>query len=130
MHPRMQPIFLRSMSPESVHDILLGDALVLAYIDWEAFFQQANDKGINARWTTRRERKEVTGTLGRQDQAFRRDGRTPVFERGEAACRLLGGAAQRLVAEGTCPHSLLQLIEDTLCRSNEWDDGPGVDLRL
>ena len=48
MHPRMQPILLRAMSPESVYDILLGDALVLAYIDWDAFFQQANENGIDA----------------------------------------------------------------------------------
>ena len=124
MHPRMQPIFLREMSPESIFDILLGDALVLAYIDWETFFQQANDKGINARWTTRRERKGITEIYGRQEQAFRRDGHTPVFEMGEAECPLLGGAAQRLVVEGASPHSLLQLIEDTLRRESESEDGP------
>ena len=129
MHPRMQPIFLRGMSPESVHDILLGDALVLAYIDWDAFFQQANEKGINARWTTRGERKEITETLRRQDQAYRRDGRIPVFEMGGAECPLLGGAAQRLVVEGTSPHSLLKMVEDTLQRWSESEDGPGVDLR-
>ena len=129
MHPRMQPMFLRSMSPESVHDILLGDALVLAYIDWDAFFQQANDKGINARWTTRGERKGITETLGRQDQAFRHDGRTPVFTLGEEEYCPLGGAAQRIVVEGTSPRSSLQMIEDALRRWNESEDGPGVDLR-
>ena len=129
MHPRMQPIFLRALSPESIFDTLLGDALILAYVDWDAFFQQANNRGINARWTTCGERKGITETLHRQDQAFRRDGRTPVFEKGEAACPLLGGAAQRLVVEGTSPHSLLQMIEDTLRRWNECEDGPGVDLR-
>ena len=129
MHPRMQPMFLRAMSPESVHDILLGDALVLAYIDWDAFFQQANDKWINARWTTRGERKRITETLGRQDQAFRRDGRTPVFGLGEHEYYPLGGAAQRIVVEGTSPRSSLQMIEDALRRWNESEDGPGVDLR-
>ena len=129
MHPRMQPIFLRAMSPESVHDILLGDALVLAYIDWDAFFQQANDKGINARWTTRGERKGITETLGRQDQAFRHDGRTPVFGLGEEEYCPLGGTAQRIVVEGTSPRSSLQMIEDALRRWNESEDGPGVDLR-
>ena len=128
LHPRMQPIFLRAMSPESVHDILLGDALVLAYIDWKAFFQQANDKGINTRWTTRGERKEITELYGRQEQAFRLDGHTPVFEMGGAKYQLLGGSAQRLVVEGTSPHSLLQLIEDTLRRWSESEDGLGVDL--
>ena len=128
MHPRMQPIFLRDMSPESVHDILLGDALVLAYIDWDAFFQQASDKGINARWTTRGERKGITEIYGgRLEQAFRRDGHTPVFEMGGAECPLLGGAAQRLVVEGTSPRSLLQMIEDTLLRWSESENGPGVD---
>ena len=34
MHPRMQPIFLRGMPSESILDVLLGDILVLAYIDW------------------------------------------------------------------------------------------------
>ena len=129
MHPRMQPIFLRAMSAEWVHDILLGDALVLAYIDWDAFFQQANDKGINARWTTRGERKGITETLGRQDQAFRRDGRTPVFGLGEEEYYPLGGAAQRIVVEGTSPRSSLQIIEDALRRWNESEDGPRVDLR-
>ena len=129
MHPRMQPIFLRAMSPESVHDILLGDALVLAYIDRDAFFQQANDKGINARWTTRGERKGITETLGRQDQAFRHDGRTPVFGLGEEEYCPLGGTAQRIVVEGTSPRSSLQMIEDALRRWNESEDGPGVDLR-
>ena len=129
MHPRMQPIFLRSMSPESVYDILLGDALVLAYMDWDAFFQQANDKGINARWTTRRERQEITEIPGRPDQAFRSDGRTPVFSLGDQKYSSLGGAAQRIVVEGTHPRSLLQMIEDTLRRWNEYEDGPGVDLR-
>ena len=129
MHPRMQPIFLRAMSPESVHDMLLGDALVLAYIDWDAFFQQANGKGIDARWTTRGERKGITEIYdGRLEQAFRRDGHAPVFEMGGAECPLLGGAAQRLVVEGTSPHSLLQMIEDTLRRWSESEEGPGVDL--
>ena len=129
MHPRMQPIFFRAMSPESVHDILLGDALVLAYIDWDEFFQQANDKGINARWTTRGERKEIAETLGRQDQAFRRDGRTPVFSLGKQEYRPLGGVAQRIVVEGTSPNSVLQMIYGALRRWNESEDGPGVDFR-
>ena len=107
MHPRMQPIFLRGISPESILDILLGDALVLAYIDWDAFFQQANDRGINSRWTTRGERKGITETLGRQDQAFRRDGHTPVFGMGEVKYSPLGAAAQRIVVEGTSPRSSL-----------------------
>ena len=129
MHPRMQPIFLRGMSPESILDILLGDALVLAYIDWDAFFQQANDRGINARWTARGERKGTTETLRRQDQAFRRDGHTPVFGMGEAKYYPLGGAAQRIVVEGISPRSSLQMIEDALRRWNESEDGPSVDLR-
>ena len=129
MQPKMQPVFLRAMLPESVHDILLGDALVLAYMDWDAFFQQANDKGIDARWTTRGERKRITETLGRQDQAFRHDGYTPVFGLGEEKYYPLGGAAQRIVVEGTSPRSSLQMIEDALRRWNDSEDGPGVDLR-
>ena len=129
MHPRMQPIFLRDMYPESVHDILLGDALVLAYIDWDAFYQQANGKGINTRWTTREERKGITEIYGgRLEQAFRQDGRTPVFEMGGAECRLLGGSAQRVVVEGISPQSLLHLIEETLRRQSESENGAGVDL--
>ena len=108
---------------------MLGDALVLAYIDWDAFFRQANDKGINSRWTTRRERQGITEILGRQDQAFRSDGRTPVFGLGDQEYRPLGGAAQRIVVEGTHPRSVLQMIEDALRRWNESEDGPGVDLR-
>ena len=130
MHPRMQPIFLRAISPESILDILLGDALVLAYVDWDAFFKQAEEKGISARWTTRGERKGISETLGRLDHAFRRDGHTPVFTMGEEECYAQGGAAQRIVVEGTSPRSSLQMIEDSLRRWNESEDEPGVDLRL
>ena len=114
LHPRMQPIFLRNLPPESILDILLGDALVLIYIDWDAFFQQANCKGINARWTTRKERKKVTEIYGRLEQAFRSDGHTPVFSMGESKYPPLGGAAQRIVVESTSPHSVLQMVEDGL----------------
>ena len=130
MHPRMQPIFLRFISPESILDILLGGALVLAYIDWDAFFKQAGEKGISARWTTRGERKGISETLGRLDHAFRRDGHTPVFTMGEAELHPMGGIAQRIIVEGTSPRSLLKLIEDTLRRWNVSEEGPGVDLRL
>ena len=129
MHPRMQPIFLRKMSSESIVDILLGHTLVLIYVDWDAFFQQANDRGINARWTTRGERKRITETLRRQDQAFRRDGHTPVFGMGEAEYFPLGGAAQRIVVEGTSPRSVLQIIEDALRGWIESGDGPSAGSR-
>ena len=130
MHPRMQPIFLRAISPESILDILLGDALVLAYIDWDAFFKQISEKGISARWTTRGERKGISETLGHLDQAFRLDGRTPVFTMDETECPTMGGIAQRIIVEGISPRSLLIMIEDALRRRNESEDGPGVDLRL
>ena len=130
MHPRMQPIFLRAISPESILDILLGDALVLGYVDWDAFFKQAGEKGISARWTTRGERKGISETLGHLDHAFRRDGHTPVFTMGEAAYHPIGGIAQRIIVEGISPRSLLRMIEDTLRRWNESEEGPGVDLRL
>ena len=130
MHPRMQPIFLRHISPESILEILLGDALVLAYIDWDAFFEQIGKKGITARWTTRKERKGISETLGHLDQAFRSDGHTPVFTMGETECPTMGGIAQRIIVEGTSPLSLLDMIENGLRRWNESEDGPGVDLRL
>ncbi|MCY4652090.1 MAG: hypothetical protein OXC95_02885 [Dehalococcoidia bacterium] len=114
LHPRMQPIFLRNLHPESILDILLGDALVLVYIDWDTFFQQANYRDISARWTTRRERKEITEIYGRLEQAFRGDGYTPVFSNGESKYLPLGGAAQRIVVEGTSPHSVLQMVEEGL----------------
>ena len=63
------------------------------------------------------------------DQAFRSDGRTPVFTMGKAIYSAMGGVAQRIVVEGTSPHSLLQMIEDALRRWNESEDGSGVDLR-
>ena len=130
MHPRMQPIFLRTISPEPMLDILLGDVLVLAYIDWDAFFKQMGEKGISARWTTRSERKRYLDPLGRLDQAFRRDGHTPVFTMGDTECPTIGGIAQRIIVEGTSPHSLQKLIENNLRRWNESEDGIGVDLRL
>ena len=130
MHPRMQPIFLRAMPPETVYDILLGDALVLAYVDWDAFFQQANHKGINARWTTRKERKGVTDIYGRLEQAFRSDGHTPLFIKGESEYRPLGGTAQRIVVEGASPHSILQMVEEGLRLLGKLEDENDVELRL
>ena len=127
-HPYLDNDSSSSLVP-TVCAFHLGFGLVLAYIDWDAFFQQANDRGINSRWTTRRERKGITETLGRQDQAFRRDGHTPVFGMGEVKYSPLGGAAQRIVVEGTSPRSSLQMIEEALRRWNESEDGAAVDLR-
>ena len=130
MHPRMLPIFLRAMPPETVYDILLGDALVLAYVDWDAFFQQANHREIDARWTTGKERKRITAIYGRLEQAFRSDGHIPVFTKGEAEYRPLGGTAQRIVVEGTSPHSILQMVEEGLRLRDKLKDELGIDLRL
>ena len=130
MHPRMQPVFFRAIPPETVYDILLGEALVLAYVDWDAFFQQANHKGINARWTTRKERKGVTDIYGRLEQAFRSDGHTPVFIKGESEYHPLGGTAQRIVVEGASPHSILQMVEEGLRLRDKLKDEIGIDLRL
>ena len=130
LHPRMQPIFLRNLPPESILDILIGNALVLAYVDWDAFFQQANHKGINARWTTRKERKGVTDIYGRLEQAFRSDGHTPVFIKGESEYRPLGGTAQRIVVEGASPYSILQMVEEGLRLLGKLEDENDVDLHL
>ena len=118
-NPRLQPIFLRSLAPESILDIMLGDMQILVYIDWDAFFERSIQSGIHARWTTRKEQKEQTTSLY-QELSFRRDGHTPVFERGDGAeFRVMGGVVARIVNEGLTPSSLLNMIQD----SDEYDLG-------
>ena len=94
---------------------MLGDVQILVYIDWDAFFKQANQTGISARWTTRRERKEITENYY-QERAFRLDARTPVLEKDGAELKLMGGAVGRIVNEGLSPLCLLEMIDMSLCR--------------
>ena len=122
--PRLQPMFLRDLAPESILDIMLGDVQILVYIDWDAFFQLANQTGISARWTTKRERKEITENYY-QERAFRLDARTPVMERDGAECKLMGGAVARIVNEGLSPLCLLEMVQMTLSGWDEPDDDPG-----
>ena len=51
-----------------------------------------------------------------------------MFGMGEVKYSPLGGAAQRIVVEGTSPRSSLQMIEEALRRWNESEDGAAVDL--
>ena len=112
---RLQPLFLRDLAPESILDIMLGDVQILVYIDWDAFFKQANQTGISARWTTRRERKEITENYY-QERAFRLDARTPVLEKYGTELKLMGGAVGRIVNEGLSPLCLLEMSQMSLCR--------------
>ena len=111
--PRLQPMFLRDLDPDSLLDIMLGEVQVLVYVDWESFFQQAGRLGICGRWTTRRERKEISRDYY-HERAFRKDGRTPVMEKDGAEFMLMGGAVARIVTEGQSPLSLLETIEMNL----------------
>ena len=119
--PRLQPMFLRDLAPEYVLDIMLGEVQILVYIDWDAFFQQASQFGIDARWTTNRERKEITESLY-QERAYRSDARIPVLAKGGAELRLMGGAVGRIVNEGLSPLCLLEMIRTTLDSWNEPND--------
>lgn len=116
-YPSMQPIFLRSLPPDSIVDITVGDTIVLLYVDWETLFALARKSGIDARWTTRQERKENTERYY-HEPGFRRDGHTPVFEKGEAKIMLMGGTIGRLVYEGIMPSSLVRIFERDLNRMN------------
>ena len=111
--PDMQPIFLRSLDPESILDIVFGDVKILVYIDWDAFFERAKRSGINARWTTRPERKDQS-TSGYREPAFRRDAHTPVFERDGAKFEAMGGIVGRIVYEGLSPSALLRIIQGVI----------------
>ena len=127
--PRLQPMFLRDLAPEYILDIMLGNVQILAYMDWEAFFQLANQIDICARWTTRKERKEITENYY-QERAFRRDGRTPVLEKDGAELRLMGGTVGRIVNEGLSPLCLLEMIQMSLSRLDEPDDDRGVNSQF
>ena len=115
--PRLQPVFLRDLDLEAILDILLGDVQILVYIDWDAFFQQARQIGISARWTTRQERKEITENYY-QERAFRQDARIPVLEKDGREIRLMGGVVARIVTEGLSPLCLLEMLHMQLCG---WD---------
>ena len=127
--PRLQPMFIRDLVPEYILDIMLGNVQVLVYMDWEAFFQQASQIGICARWTTRKERKEIIENYY-QERAFRRDGRTPVLEKDGAELRLMGGAVGRIVNEGLSPLCLLEMIQTSLCRWDEPNDNREVNSQF
>ena len=123
--PRLQPIFLRDLPLEYILDIMLGDVQILVYIDWDAFFKQASQYGISARWTTNRERKEIAENYY-QERAYRPDARTPVLEKGEAELKLMGGVVGRIVNEGLSPLCLLGMIQMTFDSLNESDDDRGI----
>ena len=123
--PRLQPMFLRDLAPESILDIMLGKVQILVCIDWDAFFEQASQIGICARWTTRKERREIIEDYY-QETAFRRDGRTPVLEKDGAELTLMGGAVGRIVTEGLSPLCLLEMIQMSLCRGDEFNNDRGA----
>ena len=125
--PRLQPMFLRDLDPESILDIMLGDVQILVYIDWDAFFQQANQAGINARWTTKRERREITETYY-QEQVFRKDAHIPVLEKDGYELRLMGGGVARIVNEGLSPLCLLGMIQTSLRNWGEPDDNSDISV--
>lgn len=114
-NPTMQPLFLRSLTQDSIVDILVGDVLVLVYVDLDALLVMARNLGMNTRWTTRQERRELTAEF-HKELGFGRNGRTPVFEEGEAKFTMMGGTIGRLVFEGLAPSSLLKIIQRDLNR--------------
>ena len=116
--PRLQPMFLRDLAPDSILDIMLGKVQILVYMDWDAFFEQASQIGVCARWTTRKERREIIEEYY-QETAFRRDGRTPVLEKDGAELKLMGGAVGRIVNEGLSPLCLLEMIQMSLRQAEE-----------
>ena len=123
--PRLQPVFLRDLDLEAILDILLGDVQILVYIDWDAFFQQARQTGISARWTTREERKEITENYY-QERAFRQDARIPVLEKDGAKVMLMGGVVARIVTEGLSPLCLLEIVHMQLRGWDQSDDNHGA----
>ena len=116
-HPRFQPMFIRDLPAEYILDIMLGDVQVLVYMDWDAFFKLANQAGIHARWTTRKERNEITKDYY-QETSFRQDGHIPVMERDGAQYMLMGGSFGRIVNEGLSPQTLLGMTYFSL---RGWD---------
>ena len=112
-------MFIRDLAPESILDIMLGSVQVLVYMDWDSFFQQADEVGIRARWTTRKERKEITEEFY-QEPAFRENGHIPVMEKDEAKYLLMGGSVGRLVNEGLSPSCLLDMVQTSLDSRDEF----------
>ena len=107
--PRLQPLFLRELELDSILDIALGNVVVLIYIDWDAFLEQVRNAGINARWTTTAERKDIIAKLY-HERAFRSDGHLPVMEQGGRSFTSMGGHVGRIVNEGLSPRCLLEMI--------------------
>ena len=112
-------MFIRDLAPKSILDIMLGSVQVLVYMDWDSFFQQAEEVGIRARWTTRKERKEITEE-SYQEPAFRKNGHIPVMEKDEAKYLLMGGSVGRLVNEGLSPSCLLDMVQTSLDSRDEF----------
>ena len=110
--PRLQPLFLRSIDTDLMLDIVLGEAVVLIYVDWDTFFQQARDIGVNARWTTPEERKKIIADFY-HERAFRDDGHVPVMEKDGRAFTSMGGHVGRIINEGLSPQCLLGMIRST-----------------
>ena len=110
-------MFIRDLPAEYILDIMLGDVQVLVYMDWDAFFKLANQAGIHARWTTRKERNEITKDYY-QETSFRQDGHIPVMERDGAQYMLMGGSFGRIVNEGLSPQTLLGMTYFSL---RGWD---------
>ena len=123
--PRLQPLFLRDWEPKLALDIMLGNVVVLIYMDWDVFFQQVENVGIHPRWTTQKERKEITEKFY-HERAFRRDGHLPVMEKDGKWFTLMGGSVGRIVNEGLSPGCLLEIIQTTFEVPDESLDQNGV----
>lgn len=116
--PRLQPLFLRELKLDSILDIALGNVVVLIYIDWDAFLEQVRNAGINARWTTPAERKEIIAQFY-HERAFRSDGHLPVMEQGGRSFTSMGGHVGRIVNEGLSPRCLLEMIQSSFVSQDE-----------
>ena len=116
--PRLQPLFLRDLELESILDIALGNVVVLIYIDWDAFLEQVRDAGINARWTTSAERKDIIAEFY-HERAFRNDGHLPIMEQDGRSFTSMGGHVGRIVNEGLSPRCLLEMIQSSFGPQDE-----------
>ena len=107
--PLAKPIFLRSLSPDFIHDIAFGRLRVFACLDADRFIDGARGSGTGVRWSTakqaRRQRAKKTGL-------FEVNGRFMIASDGEHEAYLGEGLFGQIIYDGMAPSSAMKMVGD------------------
>lgn len=106
-HPLGLPVFLRNISVESMFDILFGRVVVMLGLDVDAFMKVCSERGLPARWSTRKEasRAAQTGT-----PPWTLDGSAVILGDGAGSGWLSDGIFVRIFHHATSPHSAVDIF--------------------